>query len=141
MIHAQSSSDPIRFLDMIGPNSKESMHKEYLKCKYYQMNDDLENYQLAKGRLLELKSSMVEGLDYYGLLSAEESDMFPELKDYLVDHVLDYAIKNNDLFLIKQTYKKIATIYSDNKRYKDAAMTHEAIYRISKAMCPEHKKR
>jgi len=107
-------------LEWISPESRYYPEAIFLKCLNYREQKESEKYRKTKVEMRKNISSLYEGMDYVNWLLMIESPDSQNLKEYLVDTILPFSYRKQDLRHMKMATEKIVEILINQKRYKDA---------------------
>ncbi len=92
----------------------------FLKARYLFKENKIEKYKQLKKQINELVCQDKGALDYGHLLKLYEDNDLLYIKEYLINYVLPYFIKRQDIYLLKIITNEIVRILIEKKRYKDA---------------------
>ncbi|MBU1144848.1 MAG: helix-turn-helix domain-containing protein [Firmicutes bacterium] len=126
--------NPLIYLDKIQKEGQYYLDSLYLKCLFYKKQSNVNKYNSIKEEINQNYCLMDSEIDYYKLLSFEEKNEEFLYKEYLINQVMPYVTKLQNIYLMNLVNEKIVTILSSNKRYKDALAnqqkTNKAIKRL-----------
>ena len=111
--------EPLKYLEKVKVSGGYYLDSLYLKCLYYRRKGQMDLYSQTKQELRENTFDLVCEMDYIRLLELEEKNEIILYKDMLINHMIPYLQKIQNVYLIKLVNRKICRILEERKRYKD----------------------
>ncbi len=120
LLLALGSIDFEENLEGITPESRYYPEAMFLKCLNFFEKSETEKYRKTKVEMRKNISSFYEGMDYVNWLIMMESSEPMNLKDFLVETILPFSYRTQNLRHMRLATDKIVEILVNQKRYKDA---------------------
>ncbi len=120
IVLAYSSGRILEYLEKMDPEGDNYLMGLYLKANHLFNISKFEEYKEVKKTINDLHYQRKSDLDFGNILKLEENNDKSFLKDYLINYVLPYVTKNQNLYIMKIITNQIVDILSGKKRYKDA---------------------
>ncbi len=124
---AYKENKPYKYLRYLHEDGEYYLAGKYILARECFKNNKIKEYEEIKKSINDLHYSVKTNLDYYKLLKLFEGNELTYIKEYLINYVLPFAVKRQNLYLIKEVLKKISNILKEKKRYKDALIYLEKI--------------
>ncbi|XFA99598.1 helix-turn-helix domain-containing protein [Candidatus Izemoplasma sp. B36] len=124
---AYKENKPYKYLRHLHKDGDYYLTGKYILARECFKNNKMKEYEEIKKCINDMHYSKNAELDYCKLLKLHESKEWIFMKDYLINHVLPFAVKRQNLYLIKEILKQISNILKEKKRYKDALCYLEKI--------------
>ncbi|XMB72728.1 helix-turn-helix transcriptional regulator [Mycoplasmatota bacterium WC30] len=120
IILGHSSGKILEYLDYLDPKGDNYLTGLYLKANYLFNNKKFDEYKEVKKEINDLHYQHKAQLDFGNILKLEEDSDKSFLKDYLINYVLSYAVRIQNIYIMKEITNQIVDILANKKRYKDA---------------------
>jgi len=117
---ASSSKDPLPYLENLIEEEEGYLLGLFLKARYYFLTDKIEQFKETYDLINGLHYKMKSKIDYAYILKMMKNNDEILLKEYLINHVLEYAIKKQNIYFMKSISLSISDILAKKNRYKDA---------------------
>lgn len=117
---ASSSKDPLQYLDNLSEDDEGVLLGLFLKARYFLLTDKLEEYKATYDLINSLHYKLKSKIDYAYILKMMKNKEEILLKEYLINHALEYAIKKQNIYFMKAISISISDILAKKNRYKDA---------------------
>jgi hypothetical protein len=117
---ALRTKDPLIYLVHLEKEADNYLLGLFVKGKYHLDNSELEEYNKSLNELQELHYLKQSKINFAGLLKSLKAKDDQAIKENLINHCLDYAVQNQNLFFIEIITESISSILSKKNRYKDA---------------------
>lgn len=112
--------NPIPYVDILHKDGDYYLEGLIYKAKYYLENKEMEAYKSTKKLINKLHYELGSSIDYIGLLKLYESNDELYTKEFLINYLLPYSIKKQNIQWIKLILDEIVAILKSKNRYKDA---------------------
>ena len=120
IVLATKSKNPVVYLEQMIPEGESYLLGLYLKGRYFLLSEKFEEYKDVCTQINNLHYSINPKIDYLHVLKLMKTKEDIHLKEYLINHALPMAIKNQNLYFMNMITMTISNILSNKKRYKDA---------------------
>ena len=120
IVMALRTKDPLIYLVHLEKEADNYLLGLFVKGKYHLDNSELEEYNKSLNELQELHYLKQSKINFAGLLKSLKAKDDQAIKENLINHCLDYAVQNQNLFFIEIITESISSILSKKNRYKDA---------------------
>ncbi len=117
LISDKDSNESIKYFDK---NNWLYLAGCYFVAKRHLLNNKIDEYNYYKNEINSKHYINASPIDFVIMLKLLEQKLEMRFKDYLVNVVLPYVNKIQNIYFMNLVTKKIATILSNKNRYKDS---------------------
>lgn len=118
-------NNPVKYVDLLDKKGDYYLEGLFFKAKFYLLNEEKEAYKAVKKNINSLHYELKSEIDYVSLLKLSESKQELFRKDFLINRVLPYTLKKQNIQSIKAVLDEIVKILKSKNRYKDALAYQE----------------
>ncbi|MGD9760860.1 MAG: helix-turn-helix domain-containing protein [Candidatus Izemoplasmatales bacterium] len=117
---ATKCKNPIVYLKHLVPKGESYLLGLYLQARFYLLSEKIDEFKETCNLISDFHYQINPKIDYLHVLKLMKNKENIYLKDYLINHVLPIAIKNQNIYFLNMITITISKILSDKNRYKDS---------------------
>lgn len=134
LILSETDTDSTYYLDKLDENGDYYLFGLFKKAQIYYKKKMISEYNQLKQKINVLHYQKRSKIDYYNILKLIESNQIIYLKDYLINYVLPYITRKQNLFYYQNIIMVISDILKSKKRYKDALIYYMKYFSLKKKL-------